>query len=171
MNPLVRVLRFILSPIADSKWKHKFNERRMRTCLTPLGFMDMPPDGRLNLGGGVFAPIEFHDDGKVRIGDHIFHKTTNFGMELDSNWVITRTGELVTITKDKVPQHFLTFEEGGWQQWGYKHPSLRDALVVEFHANRELGARAVYAVFIFSLMAFFGLFVLTFLFSYFGLTD
>ncbi len=168
MNPLVRVLRSIRSTIADANWKNKFNERRMRTLLTPLGFMEIPQNGRLNLGGGVFAPIEFHDDGKVRIGDQVFHKTTNFGMELENNFVITRAGELVTISKGKIPQHYLTYEEGGWQQWGYKHPSLRDALVTEFHANRELGARTVYGVFIFSLMALFGFFVLAFVCAYFG---
>lgn len=168
MNLLTRMLDSVLLLVADSQWRHKFYERRLLTCLTPLGFINMPPDGRLSLGGGVFAPIEFHDDGRIRIGDHIFQKGTSFGMELDGNVIITRAGELVTISKNKIPCHHLTYEEGGWQQWGHKHPSFRDALVAEFHANRELGARTVFGVFIFSVMALVGLYVLLFLLAYFG---
>ena len=137
------LLRFMLSPFADPNWQNKIDQRRMLACLTPLGFIDMPLNGRFSVGGNHLTPIEFHDDGKVRVGDHIFPQGTDFDISLDNNVAISREGELLSISQDDNPRHLYTYQQGGWRMWGYKQPGLYDALVSEFYLTRELGARTL----------------------------
>jgi hypothetical protein len=168
MNALFRVLRFILSPIADSNWFMKIDQRCFHSCLTPVDFLPMPAEGPLTLGGDLFAPIQFHPDGAVRVADKLYPRGMNFDEPIGNKARMSRAGELVLILQNDMPPSALTYEQGAWLQWRYAPPTLSQALHAEYRLNRELGARTVYAVFIASSVAFFGLFVVTFLYSYFG---
>lgn len=148
MSSLNSTLHSILSPFADKEWENKINQRRLLACLTPLGFIDMPLNGRFHVAGDQLAPIELRDDGKIRVGDHIFDQGTDFDIPLDNNVAICREGELLSITQDENPRHLYTYQEGGWRMWGYKQPGFRDAIVSEFLLTRELGARTLTKTFL-----------------------
>ncbi len=169
MNTLLRLLRFILSPIADPNWLIKIDQRRFLACLTPVDFLPMPPEGPLTLGGDLFSSIQFHHDGTVRVDKTFFKRGTNFVVDLNDKVKISRAGPLLLILQHQMPLHALTYEQGGWLQWRYQRPRLSQAIQTEFFLNRELGARIVYTVFILSLISFFTLYVVMFLFAFFGL--
>ncbi len=157
MPTLSSTLQSVLSPFADKEWENKINERRRLACLTPLGFIDMPLDGRFHIAGNQLAPIELHDNGKVRVGDHIFDQGTDFDIGLDNNAAICREGEALSIYDGEDLQHLYMYQEGGWRMWGYKEPGLRDAIVSEFLLTRELGARTLTKTFLLAVFAVVGI--------------
>lgn len=139
---LLKMLRFLLRPLADKNWKQKFLLRQFRTRLEPLETFDLGLEHKLNLMGDFLNPLQLRSNGKIRINDEVFDLSdTNVVLmhNTDQNRVFAEWhgGLLVVHGLNKLA--IVIYENSQWRQFGFVEPSIRNGMFSDFSGVSHFG--------------------------------